>query len=237
MMGGLAFQGLGQLGGLGPAGVLVADGGDHVVLVVDLLDGILTLLVQHGAIGDHDDRVEQAIAGGRAQADQVMRRPRDGAGFATAGRVSAQVRLAGTIGLGVGDHPRYGIPLVEAREDQRLLLVVVTGQADHILLLGVDEAVKDSQPVVTLADLFPEMGYRVFSVSAQRVARMAVAALVEGQEVGVRPGQLGRHLDVAVGHREVNDRAALEGQQRLDAPGGRVHRQTVILILFHRRVS
>jgi hypothetical protein len=64
------------------------------MLVVDLLDGVLELLVQYSAVRDHDDRVEEAYALGRAQADQVMRRPGDGAGLTAACGMLAQVGSA-----------------------------------------------------------------------------------------------------------------------------------------------
>ena len=43
----------------------------------------------------------------------------------------------------------------------------------------------------------------------------AVVALVEGQEDRGRTGQLGHHVDLAVAHREMHQRPAREGQQRL----------------------
>ena len=48
-----------------------------------------------------------------------------------------------------------------------------------------------------------------------RVAGGAVVALVEGQEARGRPVQPGRHVDFAVADREMHQRAAGEGQQRL----------------------
>ena len=178
--GGATFQSFGKFLGLADAAVLLPDGRDQILLMIDLLDCVLELLVEHRAIGDHDDRVEQVDASIGAQADQVMRRPGDGTGLTGACRVFAQVGLARALGLGVVDHAGDRFPLVEAREDLRLLAGVVASHVHHVLLFGVHEAMEDPQPVVALADLLPEVGDRILTVLADGVARPTVPALVEG---------------------------------------------------------
>ena len=232
---GAALQGFGQLGRFALAGVLLANGGDQILLVVDLLDGVLQLFVQRPALCDHDDRMEQACACIRAQADQIVCCPGDGAGLAGACRVFAEVGLARALALGVLDHAGDGLPLVEAREDLRFLLLVVAGQVDDLLLLRVHEAVEDPQPVVAVANLLPEVGDRILAILADRVALAAIAPLVEGQEVAVLAIELGAHLDVAVRHGEVDDRATLEGEQWFLPACGRIHRQAVVHVLGHGR--
>ncbi|MNJ80453.1 hypothetical protein D3C77_788400 [compost metagenome] len=50
--------------------------------MLELVDGVLQLLIQHGAVGDHDHRIEQALTGIVVQRSELMRGPGDGIGLA-----------------------------------------------------------------------------------------------------------------------------------------------------------
>ena len=83
----LLGQRLGQLLGFALAAGFTVDLLDHTLGMLELVDGVLQLLIQHGAVGNHDHRVEEALAGLVVQRGQLMGRPGDGVGFARAGAV------------------------------------------------------------------------------------------------------------------------------------------------------
>ena len=89
------------------------------------------------------------------------------------------------------------------------------------------EASEDVQPGVALQDLLPQVRRRR-AVRIGRVPGVMVVAPVERQEDGVLARQLGGHLHLAVGHREMHQRPGPERQQRF--PLG----QPVVLVLQHR---
>ncbi|MNN51678.1 hypothetical protein D3C81_1663370 [compost metagenome] len=59
----LLSQRLGQLFGFALVADIPADRFDHALGVLELVDGVLQLAIQHRAVGDHDHRIEQALAG------------------------------------------------------------------------------------------------------------------------------------------------------------------------------
>ena len=98
-------------------GFVAVDRDDDALVVVDLLDRVLQLGVEHVAVGDDDDRVEHLLVVD-LQACHPVRGPGDRVGLARAGGVLDQVALADAFG---GDRGReFGdrLPLVEPREPQ-----------------------------------------------------------------------------------------------------------------------
>ncbi len=188
--------------------------------MVDLLNGVLQLAIKHGPVRHDDHGVKDCLAVVMAQLGQVVRRPGNGRCLARSRTVFAQISMSGAFLFRVRDHLVDRVVLVKAREDQRFLYRPIALQVHHILLLDIDEAVEDPQEGIGLADFFPEIGNRVFAVVSWRVAAFAVMATVEGQEVGVLARQFRRHPDFTVGHREMHDGPAFEGQQRVFAAGG-----------------
>jgi hypothetical protein len=203
----------GEFGGLG-AGV-AADGNHDAGLVLDLVDRVLQLGVQHGPVGHDDDGVEDLLVVGAVQGAELVRGPGDGVGLAGAGGVLDQVAVAGALGAGGLDELVDHVPLVVAGEQQGLADFPLAGDGVGLVAdLQVQELADDVQPGVALQDLFPEVaGGR--SLGVDRVAGVAVVAEVEGQEVGVLALELGGHLDLVVADGEVHQGAAAEGQQRL----------------------
>jgi hypothetical protein len=94
-------------------------------------------------------------------------------------------------------------------------------------------AAEDLEPALALPDLFPEVGGAVATGGIPRIAGAAVVALVEGQEGGSLPFEPGRHVDLGVAHREMDEGAAGEGQERLDRPALRF-RVAVVAVLVDR---
>ena len=109
---------------------------------------------------------------------------------------------------GVGLQLHHRVPLVVAREDDRLRR---PPRRDRALLgpLDVDEAVQDVEPGVLGPDALPQVGGLV-AVRVRRVALAEVVAEVERQEPRRLALELGRHRDRIGIHREVDERAAAE---------------------------
>lgn len=67
------------------APVLAGDPGHHPMLVLELVDRVLQLRVEHGPVGDHNDRVVNLGVIGVVQRRKLVREPRDRVGLAGAG--------------------------------------------------------------------------------------------------------------------------------------------------------
>lgn len=89
--------------------------------MLDLLDGILQLLVQHLAVGHHDHAVKVRLTIRAAHANQRMCGPGDGVGLAGASAVLDQIRLLRSFHAHGVDHLGHTFPLLETREDQAFL--------------------------------------------------------------------------------------------------------------------
>ncbi|CAO5241429.1 hypothetical protein FAGKG844_20168 [Frankia sp. AgKG'84/4] len=165
--------------------------------VVELVDRVLELLVEHEPVGDDDDLVEHLLVVHVEQGRQAVRQPGDRVRLARACRVLHQVVLAGAVLLGVANHRLDGVPLVVAREDPSPL--VDAPLRALLLVLGVDvhEPLQHLQPVVPTPDLLPQVGDPIGAFPGLRVAGgsrlpRAVGAQIERQEPGVGARQPGR---------------------------------------------
>ncbi|EXI72981.1 MAG: hypothetical protein AW07_02913 [Candidatus Accumulibacter sp. SK-11] len=67
-------------------------------LVLELVDRVLKLLVEHHAVGHHDDAIEHALVGRVVQRCEPMRQPADGVALAAAGRVFDEVVVPHAVG-------------------------------------------------------------------------------------------------------------------------------------------
>ena len=67
---------------------------DDALRVLDLVDRVLELLVEHAPVGDDDDAVEDLLVARVVQAREPVREPGDAVGLAAAGRVLDQVVAA-----------------------------------------------------------------------------------------------------------------------------------------------
>ncbi len=150
MIGWLLSRRLGELLGLGAFAFLAVDAPDDAIGVLELVDGVLKLVIEHGAVGDHDDRVEHLLALLVVQRGELVRGPGDGVGLAGAGAVLER----GTCARGL---PR-GWPATSrltrshwwiAGEDQGFLgLAFARPSPPSRLDLQVDEAAEDLEQVV-----------------------------------------------------------------------------------------
>ncbi len=200
-------QGPGELGGVG------VDLLNDTALVLELIDGVLQLLIEHLAVGQHHDRVIDLAIPIVVQRGQPVGDPGNGVGLARARRVLRQEVRAGARHPGRRQQSPYAIPLVIAREDHRLLDPHLTGVGVLLLLgLQMQEPPHQVQQVAALPDFLPQVTGTVPGLH-RRVAGAAVMSTIEGQKAGGGPIQAGGHPDLVRIQGEVNQGAGLEAEQ------------------------
>ena len=201
--------------------------------MLDLVDGVLQLPVQHAAVGDHNHAVIDLPVGGVVQARQPVRQPRDAVGLATARGVLDQIVAPRPFHRCDCHQPAHGVKLVIAREDQRLPRHRARAAVVFDLLVAaLHEHVRaqDVQEPLPLQHLLPEVAGAV-ARRMRRVARAAAnvagpVAAVEGQKAGPIARQTGSHVDLVGIGGEVDQGALAERED------GRVG-VAVVLVLPH----
>ncbi|KFB74180.1 MAG: hypothetical protein AW09_000540 [Candidatus Accumulibacter phosphatis] len=172
------FQRLGEL-----ARILV-DLLHHALAVVELVNGVLQLTVQHHPVGDDHHAVEQPLVAFVVQAGQAVRQPGNRIALAAAGRMLDQIVMSHTFAGSGCHHLAHRLQLVIAREDQAFLanLPAVVGRL--LLHIEMQKAGEQVEQAVALQDLFPHVRRLVVArIKVGRVAGSALHAPVEGQEV------------------------------------------------------
>lgn len=147
---------------------------DDALLVLELIDVVLQLLVEHAPIGDHDHRVEHALILLVVQAREPVSEPCDRVALSRAGRVLHQVILAHAIASRGRLEPANGVELVVARKDDAFLDLRLAVPRLFLFDLEVREAPQDVEEAVSLPDLLPQ----VPSAIAARVLRVAGPAAI-----------------------------------------------------------
>ena len=125
--------------------------------MLELVDRVLELLVEHAAVGDHDDTVEDLAVVVGVQAGEAVGKPGDGVALAAAGRVLDQVVVPDALGARVGLGLAHAVELVVAREDHRLAAHRLAAELP-LVDLEVQEAREDVHEAVARQDLLPEVG-------------------------------------------------------------------------------
>jgi hypothetical protein len=202
-------QGLGEL-----PGVLV-DPRDHAAGVLELVDRVLQLAVQHQPVGDHDHLVEHLRVRRVAQRGQPVCGPRDRVRLPRPSRVLDQVTVARSVLPGMCLDRQHRVPLMEPREDHHL------GREPRRRRprrgpLHMDEPCQDVQPRVPRPRPLPQVRGAVTG-RVRRVTRPTVMTEVERQEPGRLPGKPGRHRHPVWIHREMHQRTLVgsrSGQRR-----------------------
>ena len=228
------LQGSRQLLGLGAIAFLVVDAPYYAVGVFKLVDRVLQLRVQHGAVSHHNHRVKLLLAVKLVQRRELVRHPGNRVRLARTRAVLNQVLLPRPLAARRRQQLAHRIPLVVAREDHAFSSVLAAFPVFFVLNLQVHKAGEDVEQLVRQQHLVPQViGGVAVDVVRHIVARAAIVrAFVKGQKVGVLPLQLGCHVHLVLAHRKVHQRTALEAQQRLCFFGHRVYRQTRGLVLF-----
>ena len=185
-------------------------------LVLELVDRVLELLIEHDAIRDHDHAVEDALVGAVVQGREPMGKPSDGVALAAAGGVLDEVVVSRALpACGVHEQP-HGRELMVAGEDHGLRLDLVAPVVALLFDLQVNEAGENVEQTVALQHLFPQIGRAVAAAGGIGwIARCPRESLVEGQELGRPAGQPGGHEHGVGVYGEVSQRAALEFEDRL----------------------
>ena len=183
----------------------------HPFHLLELAHGALELAVEHAAVGDDDDGIEDAAVPGVVQDGKLVRQPGDGVALARSRAVLDQVALPRPPGPRVGHQAAHRVELVVAREDEAAL----AGLAALVVLLfhDMEELLQQVQHAVARPDLLPQVGGGE-AAPGGRVARAAIAALVERQEARRRAAQAGGHVDQVRVGREMRQ-AAAEREERL----------------------
>ncbi len=129
---------------------LALDPDDNAFLVLELVDRLLQLGIEHRAVGDDDHRGEHLAVGLVVQALEAVSEPRDGVGLARARRVLHEVVVARTLPARGIYEEVHRLPLVVARKDERLARLATAVLPHALLALKVDEVAQDAQPAIVL---------------------------------------------------------------------------------------
>ena len=196
---------------------ILVDSLHHALGVLDLVDGVLKLPVEHAAVGDDHHAVIDLRVGVVVQAGEAVREPRDTVGLAATGRVLDEIVAPRSVRRGGCDQAAHGVQLVIAREDQRLALhgaraLIVL----DLLVAALDEHIRAENVQKPLA--FKHFSPEVAGAVARRVRRVASAAAdiagpaapVERKEARLFLRQARRHMDLVGVGGEVDQGALAE---------------------------
>ena len=92
----------------------------HARHMIELIDGVLQLTIQHPAVGNDDDRLEDLLVVVIVQAGEPVSQPGNGVRLAGTGAVLNEIVLAGAIGLYIGQQLGHHIQLVIPGKDHPL---------------------------------------------------------------------------------------------------------------------
>ena len=123
---------------------VLVDPHDRAQGVVEPGDGGLKLLIEHLAVGDDDDLVEDRLIVVVVEPGELVGRPCDGVALARSGRVLNEPIDPGAVTFRRVKYRADGVPLVEAGKQDRAVAVV-------------DEVAQDVEPRVALPHLLPQV--------------------------------------------------------------------------------
>lgn len=179
--------------------------------MLELVDVVLELLVEHHAIGNDDDAVEDAPVTFVVQRGEAVREPRNRVALSAAGRVLDEVVVPRAFGAGRLCEKTHRLKLVVAREDHLLGLHLAALIVALLVDLQMEEARQQVEQAVSGEHFFPQVGGAVApALRVGRVARPAAVALVEGQEVGGAAREARCHEHRVGVDGEVHERALFE---------------------------
>ena len=235
----LVMQCLHQSLVLGTVGTLIRCTADHFNNsggLLNLTDSSLDVGVQAVSVRNDDHGVKRLVPIWLSEADQLVCQPRNRIGLAGTCAVLHKVGLANTLVLHVCDDLRYTVPLMETGE---ILCGDILEPACSVFLLvcsDKDIMQEDSEPVVTLADVIPEVACRIILVPGlhRRIACVAVfRTTVERQELRLSAFKVGAHPDFILGNGKMNDCTALEHEQIVLPASLRLNRLAFILVFLN----
>ena len=184
---------------------------DHSLLVVELIDGVLQLRIQHPAVRNHNHAAVHLLVLGVMQGRETVRQPSDRVGLARTRRMLHQIGLPYAFGQCGIQQLVHGVPLVIAREQKR--------GVEHLLALSIlvfrhlhgQELSHNGQPCVGMEHLMPQVAGGVAQLVIGRVAfarapHAVGIATVERQKARGRARQLRCHAYLVGTHREMDQR-------------------------------
>ena len=169
-------------------------------------DRLPQLTVDHIAVRDYQDGIEDFLVVGIMQIREEVRRPCNRICLTRPGGMLNQILMTRTFRQDRGLKFARHIQLMVTREDDGLQVLLVVTFSHQV-------PPKDFQPTVTRPDLFPQVRRRM-AVRIQRIACCAVVAEVERQETCPGTVQPGRHANFTVADGKVNQCTIWKGQQR-----------------------
>ena len=190
---------------------------DKSGFVLHAHNGFLKLAVDHNAIGDDDDIIENDLIIHIMQRSKPMRQPCDRIRFARACAVLDQIVLRRAILPHIRQQLADYVKLVIPGKDNVFGLLRFPGQF-VLAFLGFDkdELADEVEDSVLFQNVLPHIGdtVLVFEGGVTRTGIDAFAvAHVEGQEKGRVPGEFGGHIDLFQIHRKVHKAPGLEAEQ------------------------
>ena len=183
----------------------------HTAPVLELVDGVLELLIEHHAVRYNDYAVEDAGVVRVVQRGETVREPCNGVALAAAGRMLHQGIVPDALATRGVHEKAYGFELVVAREDHVLDLHLASLIVAFLFHLQVYEARQQVEQAVPLQHLFPQVRSAVgapFRIG--RIAGASVAAFVERKKMCRRAGEPRGHEHGLGVHGEVDESAPLE---------------------------
>ena len=128
--------------------------------------------------------------------------------LARSGRMFDQIPLTDTVFLYIVQAFGNAVPLMETGEQLLLYLFQPPGRVFLLLYTFKNEVVEDTEPVLFLADIVPEISGRIFRIIPLHrvVACVSVrSALIERQEMGFIRLKVRTHPDLRFGDSEMHD--------------------------------
>ena len=196
----------------------------HALFMLKLVDGVLKLLVEHEAVGDHDHRIKYLFVFIIVEGGKPVGQPGDGIALAASGRVLHQVVVPNALDTRICNQFPHRVELVVSGEDHGFLLDLLV--TDLLFFnLKVDEPGQDIEKAIALPDLFPQvMG--LISAGILGIACAGAIAQIEGQEVRGFPCEPCGHVDLIRVYGKMHEGPLLELEDQ-------VIRVAVVLILVY----
>ena len=190
---------------------------DEAGFVLQRQHRVLKLAVHHNSVGDDADRIKNDSVLPVVKGGQTVRQPRDGVGFPAARRVLDEIIFLAVVLYHVRSQLAHNMKLMIAGENQPFPGHAPSGSGvPSGLLLQENHFINQIQKGVFFENILPHIG-DIDAVFVVGVPLAGVdshsAALVEGQEEGGLPLQVGTQVDLVQIHGKVGQAPRLELQQ------------------------
>ena len=185
----------------------------HAQRRLELAYGPLELAIQHAAVRNHHNGIENAAIFRVVQRSELMRKPGDGKAFAAARRMLDEVLRARPPRAGVGNEFANAIQLLIARKNQESLARLATGFV--LVLYFVNELAHQIKHAVPRPGCFPKIGCGVAGLRGRggRIAGPAEFAPIVGKKARPALRKMRRYVDQMRIYGEMGQAAAIRKQR------------------------